>query len=930
MTTPHEWFDSPEYGPHLHNRHAAEPYFDDPDYWGHHHGPALPAISTIGRGPRGRGLYIANLRDSDGQLSFDIMEEGTNEVVYSVPNIAGDVITNIRIEHDNVQPGDVTPHDITVKRGGEERTYTVGLPSGAPGSTMFLAGEFARTSDDTYHTTVGNITLYGKPIYRHRPWPRPNDTIACTIREQDGSHYLAIGTIENVGGNQNNKTEHNPLDNVVFTCRTFAKIPDVSISSRGTWIVGGTDTGVLAKGEKGDKGDRGERGPRGLTGATGLKGDKGDTGDKGAKGDPGANGRNGRDGKDGKGFELGEVTTSSAAYGQPASATFTLVEGTENTYDLDLVIPEGKPGEELKWQPGIWPYDQLPSWTDTPVNTIFVVRDTDRYLDLYIRGQLPVEAELGGPWVVVENILQYPINYKELEGSPIVWNETTQKWEFGNGFEIDDNSGIGANCSTAADNQVKVVDTFQKLVKNKPIEIEEGTVIVVWFNYGNSATSFYLNVDGSGPKQVYVNHAPAGTSNPLLWTPGVELQFMYMGNAWHYIGEPGSYVCNSTSAPTEAYKVASWMAPIVIRFGTRLTVMSPPNTYDEGTLYLRFNDIDTSKIYRDGNPTSPDNTILWDKRTIVDLVRVADHWEFIGEPGLADVAMSGDYGDLENAPFVGENIQKSLGSASLTTFPATPVAIPSDMAITVANMLFDEYSASFDKVFIGSDGEIAGMTMVAERSNGSEWQPLQELSASLEHTVEYQSGTPVHKFTFHISDIGLGKDICDIIITRENDSSATGFIGQYDQYATYATDRAIRVSFTVPSVKFTSDYDLEIWDNVSNKPDIPEIVVVSGSKECARVNDASGDYNFLIDIPEDLNPYDYAVISVMQQVGGWVTADQDAWTDAMRETSAGDATPNICWMYNETTSKWQVQLNIYNNTANAVTLKYRVVFMKVG
>ena len=632
MTTPHEWFGPEEYGPHLHNRHAAEPYFDDPDYWGHHHGPALPAISTLGRGPRGRGLYIANLKDSDGQLSFDIMEEGTNELVYSVSNIAGDIITNIRIEHDNVQPGDITPLDITVKRGGEERTYTVDLPSGAPGSTMFLAGEFARTSDDTYHTTVGDITLYGKPIYRHRPWPRPNDSIACTIREQDGSYYLAIGTIENVGGNQNNKAEHNPLDTVVFTCRTFAKIPDVSISADGTWIVGGSDTGVLAKGEKGDKGDRGEQGPRGLTGATGPKGDKGDTGDKGSKGDPGINGRNGRDGEDGKGFELGEVTTSSAAYGQPASATFTLVEGTENTYDLDLVIPEGKPGEELKWQPGIWPYDQLPSWTDTPVNTIFVVRDTDQYLDLYIRGQLPVEAELGGPWVVVENILQYPINYKELEGAPIVWNETTRKWEYGNGFDPKGGHVYYGNCYTANATDVKTVTT-----EDGPITLKKGTVVAVRFYTSNSSNDLKLNVDSTGEHYVTVFGSYPGQNSPLTWTPGAIIKFIFDGSSWMVFDDPGVGMCQVMGTADSQYKNLNANPPMVIREGTRLAVQfGQGNTY-EGTIYLNLGD-SHDPVYYHGAITSSTNKLVFGGPCIVEFVRTSNIWYVISEPAFATQA----------------------------------------------------------------------------------------------------------------------------------------------------------------------------------------------------------------------------------------------------------------------------------------------------
>ena len=55
------------------------------------------------------------------------------------------------------------------------------------------------------------------------------------------------------------------------------------ISEKGTWEIGGTDTGLPYSGEKGEKGDKGDKGDKG---EKGDKGDKGDMGDKGDKGDP--------------------------------------------------------------------------------------------------------------------------------------------------------------------------------------------------------------------------------------------------------------------------------------------------------------------------------------------------------------------------------------------------------------------------------------------------------------------------------------------------------------------------------------------------------------------------------------------------------------------------------------------------------------------
>lgn len=51
------------------------------------------------------------------------------------------------------------------------------------------------------------------------------------------------------------------------------------------WMIGDTDTGIVAEGPKGDTGATGPQGPKGDTGDTGQQGPKGDKGDKG---DPGA------------------------------------------------------------------------------------------------------------------------------------------------------------------------------------------------------------------------------------------------------------------------------------------------------------------------------------------------------------------------------------------------------------------------------------------------------------------------------------------------------------------------------------------------------------------------------------------------------------------------------------------------------------------
>lgn len=52
-------------------------------------------------------------------------------------------------------------------------------------------------------------------------------------------------------------------------------------SSNKHWMIGTTDTGIVAEGQNGEKGDTGEQGPQGVQGIQGVKGDKGDKGNDG-------------------------------------------------------------------------------------------------------------------------------------------------------------------------------------------------------------------------------------------------------------------------------------------------------------------------------------------------------------------------------------------------------------------------------------------------------------------------------------------------------------------------------------------------------------------------------------------------------------------------------------------------------------------------
>lgn len=236
MSLPHDYYDPerPPHGPHgphdderpdLHNRGESWPYLD-PDYFANYHDDQLPLISTVGRGPRGEGLTVGSTVDEDGNVSFTLVSTLTGETVWESPNLAPAEISfgGDATDWTKLVPGVHAPLDITVKRGDTTKTTTVYLPAGQRGSLVYLLDKkTARRADDTYVTTIGDLTIYGKQIYQDKPTPRPNDVVFYPYT--DGDEYgFAFGTIENVGGYKR-ENEGEPLvissDQVVFTSRVY-------------------------------------------------------------------------------------------------------------------------------------------------------------------------------------------------------------------------------------------------------------------------------------------------------------------------------------------------------------------------------------------------------------------------------------------------------------------------------------------------------------------------------------------------------------------------------------------------------------------------------------------------------------------------------------------------------------------------------------
>ena len=330
---------SNNYEPELHSCGQSSPYID-PDYGALLSTDQLPSLSTIGRGPRGFGLFANANETTDGYFTFDIVSDVTGESILTSPNLHSGVIS-VKQRPDDLVPGASSFLDITVTRGKDVATYEVELPSGSDGGRVYLwDGTKEKHPSWTYRIPTDELHFDGEAVWPSKPDPRPNDIVMMTIKDAH-KYYLAVAhVVGNVG-----------LDTIV-TATTFCPVPIPYIGDNGHWYVDGEDTGVEAQGPKGDKAQ----------------------------------------------MRIGTVTT--LVPGKQAEASIALVDEEDNIYELSLKIPEGNVGRSVDIQPGVYTEATLPAFHLTPINTAYIVDDSDGRFDLYIRCH---EAAGDAQWTILEN-----------------------------------------------------------------------------------------------------------------------------------------------------------------------------------------------------------------------------------------------------------------------------------------------------------------------------------------------------------------------------------------------------------------------------------------------------------------------------------------------------------------------------------------------
>ena len=365
--------------PDLVSHGNSRPYIE-PDFTATECNDQLPAISTIGRGPRGHGITIAGVEVDEDTFKFSIVEDENGETVYQTPNLSAGVI-KVSAKPERPVAGETVVMDFTVTRDGSSTVTHIPIPAGSTGSRIFMCSvDLGKPMGEgyAYQTDISTLMHYGRnnSQWKSMPIPRVNDVVIFTL---DGR--LAFGTIEAVEGGK-----------VFFTSQVdFDVLQSLEIDDFGNWVIGGVSTGKSARGPKGDKGDPGNDGRDGAPGPQGKDGLRGPQGPQGATGAPGEDGKPAI-------MKVGKVEESKIP-----TVKITRTDAIGNKFTVDFGLPRGADGKSVDVQGGIYTTNQLPAFDDTPVNRAFIVKDNDNRFDLYIRGFEPVIAEDGGPWTVVED-----------------------------------------------------------------------------------------------------------------------------------------------------------------------------------------------------------------------------------------------------------------------------------------------------------------------------------------------------------------------------------------------------------------------------------------------------------------------------------------------------------------------------------------------
>lgn len=229
---PHDHRD--EYGEPINvSRHNSATYVE-PDYLAYTSQAQLPTLSTIGRGPAGKGVIPKIVDNGNGEFTFSLIDDETGEQIMLSENLSAG---KLEVHAPNHRPvsGEAVTIDVCVRRGAAVEHMPITIPAGSVGSRWYShAGSPERSDDSIYYFDIADMVYDGRSKQTNKPMPRANDL--CVFITD--SNELIFGSIDAVEDGK-----------VVVIAQTIVKVPVPSISEDETWVIGDNDTGLPTRGK---------------------------------------------------------------------------------------------------------------------------------------------------------------------------------------------------------------------------------------------------------------------------------------------------------------------------------------------------------------------------------------------------------------------------------------------------------------------------------------------------------------------------------------------------------------------------------------------------------------------------------------------------------------------------------------------------------
>ena len=98
--------------------------------------------------------------------------------------------------------------------------------------------------------------------------------------------------------------------------------------------------------------------------------------------------------------------------------------------------------------------------------------------------------------------------------------------------DVEPSRGAGTWCGTSTSLESVGTKTSTGIAN---FVLTSGSLATITFDYGNTSDAISLNINGTGTRSVFRGSAAVSSSNPLKWSAGETLTFIYDGDYYRYI-----------------------------------------------------------------------------------------------------------------------------------------------------------------------------------------------------------------------------------------------------------------------------------------------------------------------------------------------------------------------------------------------------------